>query len=123
MAHRAPEQRRHPRYAVDCQVLAGELGVPTLRARGWTLDIGPGGCRMICDETLKPGLELRMLLVVRGRLVLVAGRVRHESCLGDAEYEVGVQFGRVRPHAASALAGLCATGAPPPLRAAPCLQR
>jgi hypothetical protein len=102
----SPDRRLSPRYFSDCAALVGEQRHRTLRAKAWTLDIGPSGCRLLSDESLRPGADLRMVLVVKGKLMMIQGHVVHERCLGDAEFEVGVCFGKIRPHAREILSSL-----------------
>jgi hypothetical protein len=43
---------------------------------------------------------------VKGKLMMIQGHVVHERCLGDAEFEVGVCFGKILPHAREILSSL-----------------
>lgn len=86
------ERRTHPRRRTDWQILIGESRCGGLRSRGWTVDAGAGGLRLVCDEAVRPDEEVRLLVLAGGKFMRLEGKISRCVCLGDGEFELGVEL-------------------------------
>lgn len=89
--------RRHERHAC-CVPIAVHLEKVVLGATRELViaaqmrDISAGGIGFTCDQYVKPGTAVRVMLDPTGEDVPLAGIVRHCELLAGQQYRVGVQF-------------------------------
>ncbi len=95
MGKRFAESRSHRRKAVTWEVLAGETSANIMRTRGWTDEVSACGCRILADELIEEGEDIRVLMVAERRILHLKGKVVRSLCLGDGEFELGIAFGGV----------------------------
>lgn len=91
---RSKERRSHPRRVADWQLLIGETKHGGLRSRGWTVDAGAGGLRLVCDEAIRSKEDVRLLVLAGGKIMRLEGKVSRCICLGDGEFELGIELNR-----------------------------
>jgi len=54
------------------------------------VDASAGGLGLLCDEAIRVGEEVRLLVVAGRRIARLSGRVARCRCLGDGEFLHGV---------------------------------